>query len=647
MAKNLTKVQEKLLTQKKQEQTINDALITDAEELVSLGGKLTKIQEEHLKKLKVDRTLRTETVSLEKKLTKQAQSLNAKKSKQAILDKGMIDSLKESLANGDIGIEQFKSQVSLIEELASGRATSEEIQRAINDLGKDATDEMKSYLKVQKKSLQVQEFSKNAMSEFDGILGGMGSKIKGFITNPLTAAVALLLTFSATQESIGKQFGGIGVKKFRNELAGANQNFVKLGLSSEEAQSSVSQIANDFGIGVSEASKLSNNVARIAASTGMSSDEASKLVGLFTQTQGLTGQQAEDLLLGTRQLADANNVPFDKLLSDVAADTEVFARFSKDGGENLLRAAVQARKLGLDLSTVAKTADDLLDFQGSLTAEIEASVLLGRNVNLQKARELSLANDIEGLQKEIVKQVGTEAEFNKLNRIERDGLARAFGMNVADIQKLVSKQGEQLTLQGEINKLTAENEIPEDTLTSVAKILADFKSIGLELAESIGPSLNAVLGFANGIMNALQATVGVGPGLLGIFAAMKGHLLLSAFSMRTIASSAILTAFARNPIMGAIGFGLGVAAVTSAMSAINNVAKPASAQEGGITTQEGLVNVHPQEAIVPIEKLGGMIKDAMRPVVEENKRMREQNDTLIAETRKQAGRFATAMEGLS
>ena len=491
------------------------------------------------------------------------------------------------------------------------------------------------------------EGATEAANEVDGAFGGIGSSIKGFVLNPLTAGIALLLAFNAQQETISKQFGGIGVTKFRDELAGANQNFVKLGLSSEDAQSSISQIANDFGIGVSEASKLSNNVARIASSTGISVEESTKLVGLFTQTQGLTGQQAEDLLLGTRQLADANNIPFDKLLSDVAADTEVFARFSKDGGQNLLRAAVQARKLGLDLSTVAKTADDLLEFQGSLTAEIEASVLLGRNVNLQKARELSLANDIEGLQKEIVRQVGTEAEFNKLNRIERDGLARAFGMNVADIQKLVSKQGEQLTLQGEINKLTAENEIPEDTLTSVAKILADFQTIGLELAESIGPSLNAVLGFANGILSALQATVGVGPGLLGIFAAMKGHLLLSAFSMRTIASSAILTAFARNPIMGSIGFGLGVAAVTSAMSAINNVAKPASAQEGGITTQEGLVNVHPQEAIVPIEKLGGMIKDAMRPVVEENKRMREQNDTLIAETRKQAGRFATAMEGLS
>ena len=60
---------------------------------------------------------------------------------------------------------------------------------------------------------------------------------------------------------------------------------------------------------------------------------------------------------------------------------------------------------------------------------------------------------------------------------------------------------------------------------------------------------------------------------------------------------------------------LGTAAVAAGMSAINS--KAASAQEGGITTQEGLVNVHPQEAIVPIEQLGGMINTAMTPVKDE------------------------------
>ena len=43
----------------------------------------------------------------------------------------------------------------------------------------------------------------------------------------------------------------------------------------------------------------------------------------------------------------------------------------------------------------------------------------------------------------------------------------------------------------------------------------------------------------------------------------------------------------------------------------------ASARDGGITTTEGLLNVHPQEAIIPIEKFSGMFSDAMGPVTSE------------------------------
>ena len=351
----------------------------------------------------------------------------------------------------------------------------------------------------------AKEFGKS-MGRIDSVFGGIGATIKDGLTNPLVGAGALLATFNAQQETIAKQFGGIGVTQFRKELTSANQEFVQLGLTSEDAQSTISNLANSFGLGIDEASKLSETVGRIAASTGMSVDESTKLVGLFTQTQGLSGQQAEDLLLGARQLAVANNVAPDKVLSDIASNTEVFARFSQDGGENLLRAAVQARKLGISLDTVAKTADSLLNFQDSLNKEIEASILLGRDVNLQKARELSLNNDIEGLQQEILKQVGSEAEFNKMNRLQRDALADALNMEASDLQKIVSRQGEQLTLQGEINRLTSENEIPEDTITGVAQILADFKTIGMQLAESIGPSLNRVLGFVSSITGALSET---------------------------------------------------------------------------------------------------------------------------------------------
>ena len=429
-----------------------------------------------------------------------------------------------------------------------------------------------------------------------------------------------------------------GVTKFRDELAGANQEFIQVGLSSKEAQTTISNIANSFGLSVEESSKLAKNVGRIAASTGMTTDNASKLVGLFTQTQGLTGDQAENLLLGTRQLAIANNVAPDKVLSDIAADTETFARFSKDGGENLLRAAVQARKLGINLSDVAKTADGLLKFQDSLNAEIEASILLGRDVNLQKARELSLANDIEGLQEELVKQVGTEAEFNKLNRIQRDALASALDMDVASIQKLVSRQGEQLTLQGEINRLTADNEIPEETITGTAQLLADFKMIGMQLAEQVGPTLNTIVrGVANftGFLAESNALI---PALVLGLGAMAVKSL-------TIAGAQIAAAYALNPIGATIGTALAGVAIAGLYSSIP------SAQEGGITTSEGLVNVHPQEAIMPIQMMGDFIADAMKPLVEETIRASKSNERALAEVGgkvdSQATRFADAVEGMA
>ena len=576
---------------------------------------------------------------------KNTQEINDLTAEQIQLGK-TLDSTFENRVKALDDIVKAENDVNKLTDI-QGDLTSE-VNRLL-EIGHDAIADkyeveqsiVKNKIKEINYQAQVNELIENAKANaelLDSTFGGVGVSIKGFVMNPLTAAIALLGVFNSQQETIAEQFGGIGVTKFRDELAGANQEFIQLGLSSKDAQTTVSNIANSFGLSVEESSKLVRNVGRIAASTGTSTDDASKLVGLFTQTQGLTGDQAENLLLGARQLAIANDVAPDKVLSDIASDTEVFARFSKDGGENLLRAAVQARKLGINLADVAKTADGLLSFQDSLNSEIEASILLGRDVNLQRARELSLANDIEGLQEELVKQVGTEAEFNELNRIQRDALASALGMDVASIQKLVSRQGEQLTLQGEINRLTAENEIPEETITGTAQLLADFKMIGMQLAEQVGPTLNRIVrGVANFTGFLAESKL--------LIPALVTGLGLMALRSLTVAGAQIAAAYALNPISAGIGSALAVAAIAGLYASIP------SAQEGGITTSEGLVNVHPNEAIMPIEMMGEFISDAIKPLVEETIRASKSNERALAEVGSkvdsQATRFADAVEGMA
>ena len=521
------------------------------------------------------------------------------------------DSLAEKM--NDIGENLIKQNYDLTGLAADRVELNEALAAAEKDKNEGLQDNIKSMLEgldAEEKRLRVNKAIEDSVSTADGLLGGMGGTIKGFVTNPLTLAVAALMQFGATQEAIAGQFGAMGVTDFRNELVRSQAEFTRLGLSGEDALKATSDLANNFGIAFDEADELSGSVARIAKTTGMSVDESGKLVGLLVKTQGLTGQQAEDLLLSTRQLAKANNVAPDQVLKDVAANTELFAKFSADGGKNILEAAVQARKLGINLDSVAKTAEGMLNFQDSLNAEIEASIMLGRNLNLQKARELAFNNDLKGLQEEIVNLVGTEADFNEMNAFQRNSLAKALNMEVSDIQKIVSGQKEQKTLQGEITRLTSENELPEDAITKTAETLFMLKQTGLELAESIGPAVNMFATGINMVAKGLESTVGLGPALLGIFAGMKMYTTAIALKEKQTLAARVLGFAIANPIKAAVGAAVGAGLVGMALQ------KVASAQEGGFTSTEGLVNVHPQELITPIDKLADFLADAMQPVVE-------------------------------
>ena len=171
---------------------------------------------------------------------------------------------------------------------------------------------------------------------------------------------------------------------------------------------------------------------------GVEQTDVAKILRAQTEISGLSQGQALDIQSSIATLAGRRGVLAKDVFADIAQNTELFANFAKDGGLNIGRAAVQAKELGLSLDTVGKVAENVLDFQSSIESELQASLLIGRQLNLNRARELSLAGDLEGLQKEIVKLVGSEAEFNQLNVIQRKKFAQALGVSTTELSKLVS-----------------------------------------------------------------------------------------------------------------------------------------------------------------------------------------------------------------
>lgn len=225
--------------------------------------------------------------------------------------------------------------------------------------------------------------------------------------------------------------------KFGFQIARNAKHLATLGGNAEEVKNFSVEIANEFGnIGNLTDDALKQFV-DLSAATGLTGQNAAKLANSIMSIQGGTLETSLNTIKIFENLARAEGVSSKIILEDLAEDADKFAEFAKDGGKNLAEAAIAARKLGMNLSTVAGIADKLLEFETSIENQMQAQVLLGRSLNLDKARELALSGDLKGLAEEVKNQVGSQAEFEAMNVVQRRALAEALGTNVADLGRMV------------------------------------------------------------------------------------------------------------------------------------------------------------------------------------------------------------------
>ena len=263
---------------------------------------------------------------------------------------------------------------------------------------------------------------------------------------------------------------------------------------------------------------------------GISAEQGVKLGMIMKQT----GKSADDIGNAIYRNVDAgisNKVVYDDVLS--ASDDIV----ASSGGnvEALGRAASAARKLGLDLAKVNQIADGLLDFETSIESELEAQLLTGKNINLSKARELALNNDLEGVAKELEKNGASAAEFAKMNRIQQESLAKAMGMSRQELGKMVlTKEAMANMSDDEIANargMTIEQSKQMDIQAKIQKSMDRLAQAFAPILEAVVPIVEALLTIIRPIASAIGyllkfkavsiALTTVLAGIAGFFAVKK------------------------------------------------------------------------------------------------------------------------------
>ena len=456
---------------------LNDALkgrkqnLADIDKLEAKGYKSAvdrkKVEEDIFKIQQNINNLKADSVSLGKQINKLGSVQGTDLDKILGITKS-INLAKEAQKSGDKeAIRQSKFSLDLKKRILRGEADEETILREKSKLtGKyledieaieetlSKTPNLSEKLKLEAQAQDRIDNFRDKISETSALL----SSKKAMGVAAIGAAVKLMTDFANKALEVRQSLGTSAVDSAR--LAGnikvAGLAAKAVGGNSQEAEAAVLSIAEEFGSISNISLGVSKQLGVVTGQFGLSGANAGKLLKSLQSINGASLETNLNLISATGELARAEGVAPAQVLNDIAGDTENFAKFAKDGGRNIAAAAIEARKLGLALGTVAGIAENLLDFESSIEAQLEASLLLGRQINLDKARELALTGDLEGLAKEVKNQVGSQAEFEAMNVIQRQSLAKAIGVSVADLGKIVA--GEKTSAQLAEEKIQSEKQ---------------------------------------------------------------------------------------------------------------------------------------------------------------------------------------------
>lgn len=272
--------------------------------------------------------------------------------------------------------------------------------------------------------------------------------------------------------------------------------------------------------------QLSNEIAGQVADTG-------KSFGYGAQTAGQMQVQLEQMGMSSKEAADAQDrfaadmiksgVDVGTTMKDIAENGKLATKYLGGSPEVLKKAAIEAQKMGVNIATMVKVSDQLLNIEDSLTAQMEYQALSGKQINLDKARELALNGDIAGATKEVMGQVGTLADFNEMNRYEKEKLAQATGMEVDELQK-------SLAIQEKRGSMTEEQLAAAQGLNLSAEEIAKMSPEELKAAaQKAQATEQANKGLQDAVETLKVALLPVANALAGVFAAI-GPILTAIFT---------------------------------------------------------------------------------------------------------------------
>ena len=361
-------------------------------------------------------------------------------SEQEMLDydhESTMDAINEMIGDRD-GMSEDALKILMAEiELNEGIANSLNEQSAATQLSHDAQEGLLGALGM----------SKSAMK---GLVAGAKQFLAAIMANPILAIGAVILLAVTAMIKLAKAAGelrdelGVSHMQAAGLMSRLGPAHLALKLMGEDSKEVGGALLNAFGTLGVLTNKTLIKAGNIRREFGGTHENIASLAKVLHDQVGGTLNENLDLISGFGTQFEAAGIAAGAAISDMAQNSEFLSDYLDGSVQSMVDATISARKLGLELGTVSKIADSLLDFETSISNTMQASLLIGKQLNFDRARGLALEGKTNQAVQDIVGQLGGVAEFQALNVVQKRKLAKSLGVGTDELAALI--RGEPIEL---------------------------------------------------------------------------------------------------------------------------------------------------------------------------------------------------------
>jgi hypothetical protein len=324
----------------------------------------------------------------------------------------------------------------------------------------EALEDMKEYADTLKSSgKDITSFGnklKIAGKGFSTAFGGLKTSLKDPVSL-ITFFVAQAFKANSQAVELGKSLGTAG-EGFRETLSNIELANSNINVTTENLTKAFSELSTSTGFAYKFSEDQLVTQVKLTEQVGLQADEAAQI-----QRYGVLNNQTSEKTYSNfvKGLVAARNqfkvgIDFKATLAEAVKVSGQLAANLGYNPERIAKAIVTAKAFGMTLDQVAKSGESLLNWESSIDNELKAELLTGKQLNLEKARYAALTGDQVTLAEELANQVGTAADFTKMNVLQQKALAESVGMTADELSNTLRKREEAIASGKSLAQVTEE-----------------------------------------------------------------------------------------------------------------------------------------------------------------------------------------------